>query len=97
VAKVFEREAAINEAPREIAKKEAPMKTGRLILLLVLGVTAVVAALSAHLVAHRYQATSTNDKIFVLDTFTGRIEAYIVAGRGGEVMNLKVHRFATSD
>lgn len=33
---------------------------------------------AAQLLSHRYQTTSTNDTVFVVDTLTGEIGAYMV-------------------
>lgn len=46
---------------------------------------------AAYLLSHRYQTAASNDFLYVVDTFTGQIETYTVAGEGQTFENLRLH------
>jgi hypothetical protein len=46
---------------------------------------------AAYLLSHRYQSAASNDYLYVVDTFSGEIKAYAVAGKGQTLERLKLH------
>lgn len=46
---------------------------------------------AAYLLSHGYQTAASNDFLYVVDTFTGQIETYTVAGEGQTFENLRLH------
>jgi hypothetical protein len=73
------------------------MNVLRAIGLSVLALLLVTVVLSTYLFGQRYQVSATHDTLFVVDAFTGDINAYMVARPRTDFADLKVVRVAVSE
>ena len=72
------------------------MSVGRTVALFTFTLFLVAVSLVAYLVGQRFQVSATANTLFVVDTLTGNIDAYMVGGTHEGIGNLKVNRIAST-